>query len=88
MERFLARFADYISAVSKESELRADNQTLNIDSFIHIRRENSAVRVCFALFEYVHGIELPDEVFENPVFMRMYWQGVDCVWLANVRKPF
>ncbi|KLO13041.1 terpenoid synthase [Schizopora paradoxa] len=83
LERFLALFADYIDAVSKESELRCDNELLGIESFVHIRRENSAVRVCFALFEYIHGMELPDDVFENPVFMRLYWQGVDVVWLAN-----
>ncbi|KLO13018.1 terpenoid synthase [Schizopora paradoxa] len=83
MERFLARFAGYINAVSKESALRCDNEVLDIESFIHVRRENSAVRVCFSLLEYIHGIELPDEVFEHPVFMRLYWQGVDAVWLAN-----
>ncbi|KLO13039.1 terpenoid synthase [Schizopora paradoxa] len=83
MERFLARFAGYINAVAKESALRCDNEVLNIESYTRIRRENSAVRTCFALLEYSNGLELPDEVFENPVFMRLYWQGVDVVWLGN-----
>ena len=76
--------ANYILAVSREATLRKDGEVLDLASYMTLRRENSAVQTCFALFEYVHGIDLPVEVFENPVFMRMYWQGIDAVCLANV----
>jgi len=44
-ERFLARFADYLMAVSKESELRKDGHVLHLGSFIDLRRENSDRRL-------------------------------------------
>lgn len=80
----MARCANYIHAVSQEAELRNKEHVLNVGSYMSLRRENSAVQVCFGLFEYVHGIDLPNEVFEDPVFMRLYWQGIDMVCLSNV----
>ncbi len=80
------RFVDYIHAVSKEAELREDGHVLQPDSYAILRRENCGVQPFFALIEYVHNIDLPDEVFENPAFMRMYWQGVDLVWLSNASR--
>lgn len=52
---------------------------------MRLRRENSAVRVCFALIEHAAGIALPDAVFANPVFQRLHTGAIDMVCWANVR---
>ncbi|KLO13038.1 terpenoid synthase [Schizopora paradoxa] len=81
--RFSERCSNYINAVSKEAELREDADVLDTESYIKLRRQNSGVEPSYALIEYVHGLDLPDEVFKNPVFTRLYWLGVDLVCLAN-----
>lgn len=55
-----------------------------MDSFKSLRRENSAIRLCFGLFEFTLGIDLPDSVFEDETFMKMYWASADMVCWANV----
>lgn len=69
-ERFLARCADYIRAVAKEAELREDKHVLPLESYTLLRRKNSGVQVFFVLIEYVHGIEIPEEVLKNAIFTR------------------
>lgn len=81
--RFLQHCQDYIDCVSREAELREQGEVLDINSFTDLRRENSAIRLCFGLFEYVLGIDLPQEVFDDPTFMEVYWAAADLVCWAN-----
>lgn len=82
--RFLKHSEDYIECVSLEAEYRERGEILDMESFKHLRRENSAIRLCFGLFEYSLGIDLPDEVFHNSIFERLYWAAADMVCWANV----
>jgi Terpene synthase family 2, C-terminal metal binding len=84
-QRFLRHSEDYIECVAREAEYRERGQVLDMESFKHLRRENSAIRLCFGLLEYSLGIDLPDEVFENPIFESLYWAAADMVCWANVR---
>ncbi|KAI0058770.1 terpenoid synthase [Artomyces pyxidatus] len=81
--RFLQHSEDYINCVAKEAEYRERGEVLDMDSFRDLRRENSAIRLCFGLFEFSLGIDLPDEVFENPIFSSLYWAAADMVCWAN-----
>ncbi|KAF5366980.1 hypothetical protein D9758_003966 [Tetrapyrgos nigripes] len=81
--RFLVHCADYIECVSREAELRERGEVLDVESFTHLRRENSAIRLCFGLFEYCLGIDLPPKVFDDPTFMEAYWAAADLVCWAN-----
>ncbi|KAJ3756329.1 isoprenoid synthase domain-containing protein [Lentinula raphanica] len=81
--RFLIHCTDYIECVSKEAELREQDEVLDLASFIDLRRENSAIRLCFGLFEYALGLDLPQEVFDDPTFMDAYWAAADMVCWAN-----
>ena len=83
--RFVNHSAAYVEAVAVEAELRERDEVLDVAHFIPLRRENSAVRACFGLFEFARGIELPDAVFEDETFMKLYWAAVDMVCWANVR---
>lgn len=82
--RFVQHCAEYLQAVSYEADLRERGQTLDLEEYTVLRRENSGVRPCFALFEYVLGIDLPDEVFEDPVFASLYFATADMVFWSNV----
>ncbi|THH27413.1 hypothetical protein EUX98_g6776 [Antrodiella citrinella] len=86
-KRFLQHSRDYVTAVAKEAEYREHGQVLNLDSYENLRRENSAIRLCFGLFEFALGVDLPDEVFECPEFMSMYWAACDMdVYSYNVEQ--
>lgn len=67
-----------------EADLREQSVVLDVDSYNMLRRENSAVRYCFGLFGYLLNLDLPDEIFEHHVFMRMHLAAVDMVTWANV----
>ncbi|KIJ66678.1 hypothetical protein HYDPIDRAFT_85207 [Hydnomerulius pinastri MD-312] len=82
-ERFLMHFRDYTEAVSKEAELRESGEVLDLPSFVALRRENSAMRVCLTMVEFILGIELPDGVIEDPAFQSIYWAVVDMVCWSN-----
>ncbi|THH10888.1 hypothetical protein EW145_g1027 [Phellinidium pouzarii] len=73
----------YIDAVCREAELRERGEILGLDEYRLLRRENIALRLCFSLFEYCFGFDLPNEVFADPTFMRMFYGAVDMIALAN-----
>lgn len=82
--RFLGHFRNYNIAVTMEAERRGLGIILDLHRFIVHRRENSAMRVCLTMAEYILGIELPDAVFEDAAFQSVYWAVVDMVCWSNV----
>ncbi|KZT64434.1 terpenoid synthase [Daedalea quercina L-15889] len=81
--RLLKHCEDYVNAFTMEAELRERNEVLDPESYIILRRENSAVRFCFGMFGFVLGVDLPDEIFEHPVMMRLHLAAVDMVCWSN-----
>ncbi|OBZ72733.1 Linoleate 10R-lipoxygenase COP4 [Grifola frondosa] len=81
--RFLKHCDDYVDAVAREAEYRERGEVLDMASFESLRRENSAIRLCFGLFEFVLGVDLPDAVFQDPRFMNLYWAAADMVCWSN-----
>ncbi|KAI0346574.1 terpenoid synthase [Trametopsis cervina] len=81
--RFVAHCDSYIDAVAVEAELRERGEVLGVASFQELRRENSAIRICFDLMELGLGIDLPDAVFEDMTFASLYWAAVDLVCWSN-----
>lgn len=84
--RFLKHCEDYIEAISKEAEYRERDEILDMGQYETLRRENSAVRLCFMLAVYALDIDLPDEVFEDSVFVTVYFAACDLVCWANVGR--
>lgn len=82
--RLLSRFSSFIENVVREAGLRDDGKVLDYDTYMTVRRENGAVQTVFSLFEYVHGVEFPDDVHESPEYMRLYWSAVDIINVTNV----
>jgi len=85
VRRFANLCESYTQCVGREAELRERGHVLNVDDFIPHRRQNSAVLLCFALVEYILGIDLDDEVYEDKAFSDAYWAACDYVCWANVR---
>ncbi|KZT07703.1 terpenoid synthase [Laetiporus sulphureus 93-53] len=81
--RLLKHCEDYVNAFAEEAGLRERNEVLHPDSYMILRRENSAVRFCFGLFGFVLGHDLPDEIFNDPVLLRMHLAAVDMVCWSN-----
>ena len=74
----------YVDAVAQEAELREKGVVPPMLAYEPVRRENSAIRLCFGLFEFALGIDLPDEIFEDATFMDLYWAAADMVCWSNV----
>jgi hypothetical protein len=70
-----------------EALLRERGDVLDPEAFIALRRGNSATRVCLGLVEYILGMDLPDEVWEDETFLKAYFAVVDMVCWANVSVP-
>ncbi|KAJ3510122.1 hypothetical protein NLJ89_g4856 [Agrocybe chaxingu] len=81
--RFVALCESYTACVGKEAELRESSQVLGVKEFIPLRRQNSAVLLCFSLVEYILGIDLDDEVYRDENFLNAYWAACDHVCWAN-----
>ncbi|KAG1882204.1 isoprenoid synthase domain-containing protein [Suillus subluteus] len=82
-KHFLSDLKRYTKAVAHEAELREAGQVLDLINFVPLRRENSAVRCCFAFIEYNLDIELPDAIFDDPIFQSVYFAAVDMVCWTN-----
>ncbi|PPQ83451.1 hypothetical protein CVT25_007042 [Psilocybe cyanescens] len=82
-KRFIDLCGSYTDCVGQEAELRERAELLDLASYTPLRRQNSAVLLCFALVEYILGIDLSDEVYEDENFMKAYWAACDHVCWAN-----
>ncbi|KAG0708193.1 isoprenoid synthase domain-containing protein [Suillus ampliporus] len=82
-KHFLSCLRGYTQAVAHEAELREAGEVYDLINFVPLRRENSGVRCCFTFIEYNFGIELPDAVFDDPVFQSVYFAAVDMVCWSN-----
>ncbi|KAF5359538.1 hypothetical protein D9756_003313 [Leucocoprinus leucothites] len=83
LRRFVKLCEDYTRCVIREAELREAGKVLSMQEYIPLRRNNSAVLLCLALIEYILGIDLPEDMYENPIFMKAYWAACDHVCWAN-----
>ena len=82
--RFVNHCRDYVAAVGKEAELRELGTVLDVEAFQDLRRANSAVWVCFGLFGYALGLDLPDEIHDHETISGLYLAAADMVCWSNV----
>lgn len=87
LQRFLERCKQLMLGAAEEAKLRQRGEVLSLDAYIPLRRVNVGVYVCFAFTEAVLGVDLPEEVYNDPVFNRLYDTATDLVWWANVSPP-
>ena len=84
--RFIEHCSSFMNSILPETDNRIKDKVMTLEDYIIHRRENGAVRPCFDLLEYVLNIDMPNEVFEDQVFMRIYFAAIDAISCANVSK--
>lgn len=82
--RFVQETERYLTAVTREAQLREKRTILDLASYNTLRRQNSGAPYSFELFGYLFGVDLPDEVYYHPVMQEMYFAAVDMISWANV----
>jgi len=82
-ERFIRTMDLFFIAVAKQADDRAKGHTLDLESYITVRRDTIGCKPCFALIEYVAQIDLPDDVVSHPVIKAMEEATNDVITLSN-----
>ncbi|THH10889.1 hypothetical protein EW145_g1026 [Phellinidium pouzarii] len=83
LRRFLTNYKSYSEAVGAEAVNRERRTILSIEGYRIFRRESAAAKPCFDIIESCCGIDLPDKVFEDPTFKRMYNAALDMLLWSN-----
>ncbi|KAI5119819.1 hypothetical protein M0805_006952 [Coniferiporia weirii] len=83
LNRLLTNYKNYMDAVVIEAEQRESQTVLSSEEYRIFRRENGAVKPTFDMIECCLGIELPDEVIDDPTFKRLYNTALDIILWAN-----
>ncbi|KAJ7250356.1 isoprenoid synthase domain-containing protein, partial [Mycena rebaudengoi] len=81
--RFISHFCDYARAVGREAILRHKDDVLEFHPYMAFRRDISGVRVCFDLVVYCIGIDLSQELYDDPVFQTGLNAAMDLICLGN-----
>jgi len=82
-KRFELSFDRFFIAVNEERKSRNRGETPSLDEYIERRRDNVAVRPCFALIEFAHRFEVPEDVWKNPIIRQLDDWAVDLVAWVN-----
>ena len=73
-----------MEAARKEAEYRESGKVVDMEYYHYVRRGTSVALACFALFEPVLGINLPDQVVDHPAFREISIIGMDLLCWSNV----
>ncbi|KAG1870643.1 isoprenoid synthase domain-containing protein [Suillus subalutaceus] len=82
-KRFIHRCELSFAAVAKQVDDRAKGHMYDLASYIALRRDISAVKIAFAVIEYVARIDLPDEVMSHPIIMALEDAANDYISWSN-----
>ncbi|KAG2139387.1 isoprenoid synthase domain-containing protein [Suillus cothurnatus] len=66
-ERFIRGSELFFVSVAKHVDDRAKKNMYNLQSYITLREDTDAMKLCIALIEFAARIDLPDEVVSHPV---------------------
>ncbi|KAG6897311.1 hypothetical protein C0992_002613 [Termitomyces sp. T32_za158] len=81
--RFIEALDKYTAAVAGEAHDRAQNYIRNIDEYFLLRRDTIGAKPAFVVLEF--GLNLPNEVFEDPVIQSLTNVCIDLIILSNVQ---
>ncbi|KAK7690875.1 hypothetical protein QCA50_005977 [Cerrena zonata] len=84
-KRFVDTMELYVDAVIQQAADRDSNNIPDMQTYIALRRETSAVRPSIILAEFTAGIDLPDGVAEHPLIRSMEDATNDwCSWTNDI----
>ena len=82
--RFHKHCAEYLNATIKEAGIRERGEVLTLDEYTLLRRQNSGSLTTFDLIECLLDIDIPDEIFDHPVFSSLVNAAADMICWSNV----
>ena len=82
--RFIQSHTKYVDSVVQEAKIRTDRVQLNFREYIELRRNTIGIPPAFDMMEFMLGIDLPDELFENEAFQKMSFAATDMIFYVNV----
>ena len=85
LKRFLQTMELFFEAITIQSRSRTTGVIPDLEDYIALRRDTSACKPCWVLIEYAGGLDLPDEVTEDPVVRSLEDAANDLVSWSNVR---
>ncbi|THH10891.1 hypothetical protein EW145_g1024 [Phellinidium pouzarii] len=83
LPRFLSEYRSYSEAIGVEAARRDSRTVISLEDYRIFRRENGAVKPCLVFIEPCFGIDLPDKVFEDPIFKRLRDVALDMILWSN-----
>ena len=82
VERFISGFDDYLKSVIVEAEDRVTGNLRTVDDYIILRRDTCAAKPTFSCLGL--GLQIPNEVFENPFIIALLENAADLILISNV----
>lgn len=82
--RFMHHMLDYLRSVGQEVEHRDKQMLFSVEEYQSLRRDTAGARYSLDLIEFIHDIELPDDIFNHPAIVNVYLAVVDMVCWSNV----
>ncbi|CAE6445271.1 unnamed protein product [Rhizoctonia solani] len=83
IQRFVDSSDLYTQAILQQTVNRSADEVPTVEGFIQLRRDTSAVKMVFAVLEYSLGLDLPDEVHNDPIVAELALAGNDILTWAN-----
>nr|WES10307.1 microbial terpene synthase-like protein 6 [Dryopteris fragrans] len=81
--RFVSTMEDYLHAIKVQATFRKLHRLPDMQAYLEIRRQASFILPCIALLEYALGIELEEEVYNNPLVEKFRYLALDYIFLCN-----
>ncbi|KAG9127744.1 hypothetical protein FRC07_010196 [Ceratobasidium sp. 392] len=85
ISRYIEAAELFTQAVLRQTENRSIDHVPTIEEYIKVRQDTSSTKMFYAVLEYSLGLDLPDEVHEDPTLAVLLTAGNDIVnWINDV----
>ena len=82
IERFISDFDDYLKSVVVETEDRVTGNLRTVNDYVILRRDTCGAKPTFSCLGL--GLQIPNEVFENPLIICLLENAADFIFISNV----
>jgi hypothetical protein len=82
MERFIVDFDAYTKSIILEAEDRVAGHQRTVNDYLTLRRDTCGAKPTFSFFGL--GLNIPDEVFDNPLMISLIENATDLIAITNV----
>ncbi|KAG9100181.1 hypothetical protein FS749_016044 [Ceratobasidium sp. UAMH 11750] len=83
IQRFVDAADLFTQAVLQQTVNRSTDHVPTVDEYIKVRQDTSSTKMFYSVLEYSLGLDLPDEVHNDPIIAELLVAGNDIVNWAN-----